>query len=762
MKKLFIILLSAFSLTAFAQQKKVAVYVTGDEVEAKVLGSRLQTDITRSGKYTVIERNATFLAELKKEQSYQRTGAVDDEELSRLGKQFGVSLICVADIFSAFGESYVSARLIDVVSAEVLRTASASGSLQNLENMMAISSTIVGDLLTQVEEKTDRKKVAVYIAKSQSSEIGRVLGDKLVAGFTQSGQYTAVERTNSFLSQLNKEQKYQRTGEVDDNDISRLGKQFGVQYVCVAEVSDYHGDQKYIAARLVDVETAELVDAYDGGGSINSMNSCVRKANEIAGILSHTEVSINTNSHQTPSNNSKTISDNWNNSNNIYTPIKELYKKDPKWKDNPTITEECVVNVSIFHEAVKNKQFAEAYEPWWEVYTTCPNANKTIYTDGPKILEWKFEHSNSTSEKNKYAEILLELYDKRIFYFGNDPKYPTDYILGEKGVAYLDYYGSNKMREAYECLRQSVNGRDIKSKIMVLVKLMDVSYELYKQNPNGFSERFVADYERVSNILAAQANDPSNKNAGVAGKQKEYVDNIFAISGAADCSKLDGIYATAVRNNITNLDMLQKIAKLYKRVRCTESDVYFAACEAAHKLSPTHESAAGCASMAAKKGDYEQTIVYYDQAIKMAMRESAMEDVADYQYNAAFYSFNNLKKYPEARKYALASIATLNGIGVNKGQGRCYIIIGICYASTQLYGNDAKGRILNKVVYWAAVDKFTKAKQVDPTVEAQATELINIYSKYFPTKEERFDLPNEFSGSTFYVGGWIGETTYIR
>ena len=291
MRKLFFILLLSLSLTAFAQ-KKVAVYVNGDEVATKVLGSRLQTDITQSGKYTVIERNANFLAELKKEQCYQRTGAVDDEELSRLGKQFGVSLICVADIFPAFGESYVSARLIDVVSAEVIRSSNANGNLEDYENMRNISATIVRDLLIQKEETTDKKKVAVYIAQSQSKEIGRVLGDKLVAGFSRSRQYTAIERTNSFLAQLNKEQKYQRTGEVDDNDISRLGKQFGVQYVCVAEVSDYYGDQKYIAARLVDVETAELVDAYDGGGVINSMSSCVKLANEIAGVLSHTESTL--------------------------------------------------------------------------------------------------------------------------------------------------------------------------------------------------------------------------------------------------------------------------------------------------------------------------------------------------------------------------------------------------------------------------------------------------------------------------------------
>ena len=431
-------------------------------------------------------------------------------------------------------------------------------------------------------------------------------------------------------------------------------------------------------------------------------------------------------------------------------------------EEDPVITEECVMNVSLFHESVKNKMYADAYGPWWEVYTTCPNANKSIYSDGAKIVEALYQATNDPAEKERLAKLAVEMQDKRIRYFGNDVKYPKAYILGEKGLAYVDFYGETKLAEARECLRQSVEGMGNKSKVMVLVKLVDVSYALYKQDQNGKAEQFISDYEIASNALGDQAADASNKNAEIAGKQKDYVDNIFAISGAADCSKLDEIYGAVVKENLTNLDMLQKIAKLYKRVRCTESEVYFAACEAAHKLQPTQESAAGCASMAAKKGDYEAAIAYYDQAIKLAMVEDELEDVADYQYNAAFYCYNNLKKYAEARKYAQASIATLSGLGQNKGQGRCYIIIGMCYAATRLYGNDAKGAILNKTVYWAAVDKFYKAKQVDPSVEAQASEFISTYSRYFPTKEERFDLPNEFSGSTYFVGGWIGETTNIR
>ena len=55
-------------------------------------------------------------------------------------------------------------------------------------------------------------------------------------------------------------------------------------------------------------------------------------------------------------------------------------------EEEPTITEECVVNVSLFHESVKNKMYADAYEPWWDVYQHCPNANKSIYSHGAKIV----------------------------------------------------------------------------------------------------------------------------------------------------------------------------------------------------------------------------------------------------------------------------------------------------------------------------------------------------------------------------------------
>ena len=266
MKRLLFLATLLLPLFVTAQNKKVAVYVMGeDEGINKVLGSKLVSAIAQSKEYTAIERTTAFLAELNKEQKYQRTGAVDDSELSRLGKQFGVQYVCVAAVSEAFNEKYLSARLIDVESAQVERTASSSRTIQSLPDLIDAANSVSYALTSSsgVSHKSGLRKVAVYIVKNDASKnIGRVLGDKLVTGFTYSDKYNAIERTNSFLAQLNKEQKYQRSGAVDDSDISRLGKQFGVQYVCVVDVSDVFGE-KYISARLIDVETAEIVNTYD-------------------------------------------------------------------------------------------------------------------------------------------------------------------------------------------------------------------------------------------------------------------------------------------------------------------------------------------------------------------------------------------------------------------------------------------------------------------------------------------------------------------
>lgn len=62
-KPIIFFLLLVFSLTAFAQQKKVAVYVTGSDAGVnKVLGDQLVAAFVKSGKLSLLrERQVSWL-----------------------------------------------------------------------------------------------------------------------------------------------------------------------------------------------------------------------------------------------------------------------------------------------------------------------------------------------------------------------------------------------------------------------------------------------------------------------------------------------------------------------------------------------------------------------------------------------------------------------------------------------------------------------------------------------------------------------------
>lgn len=131
-----------------------------------------------------------------------------------------------------------------------------------------------------------QQKVAVYVTGGTDAGINKVLGDKLVEAFVKSGKYTAVERTSSFLNELSKEQTQPNTSNIKDSELSRLGRQFGVQLVCVAEVSDVLGE-KYVSARLIDVETVEvLTTSNSGSASIKTMSDLIALSEKLSRELS--------------------------------------------------------------------------------------------------------------------------------------------------------------------------------------------------------------------------------------------------------------------------------------------------------------------------------------------------------------------------------------------------------------------------------------------------------------------------------------------
>ena len=111
----------------------------------------------------------------------------------------------------------------------------------------------------------------------------------MVASFTATQEYSAIERTTEFLGQISKEQEYQRGGSVDDSQICELGRQFGVDLVCVADITKYQ-DKYYIQARLIDVEKATVLATAREISNLEDLETIIKVAQNLSQKLIDTEV----------------------------------------------------------------------------------------------------------------------------------------------------------------------------------------------------------------------------------------------------------------------------------------------------------------------------------------------------------------------------------------------------------------------------------------------------------------------------------------
>lgn len=416
----------------------------------------------------------------------------------------------------------------------------------------------------------------------------------------------------------------------------------------------------------------------------------------------------------------------------------------------------CITNISLFVPYAKAGNFKDAYEFWKQAYDECPGAHKDIYLYGVRIMDWKIKTEQDAAKKAALINDLMGVYDKRVKYFGDDRKYGKDWIIARKAADYLAQMGEEKAdpKVIYGWLGEVVNEFGENAEALGVSLYMMSSHQQLIADPN-FKSQYLEDYLKCSKIIdgqlkAAQAAN-NEKEVKALTAYKSAVDGGFANSGAADCETLQNMYASKVEAAKDDLAALKEIVSLLRRVRCQEIEAFYAAAGYAYKLEPSADAAIGIAKQAVKAKDYDTAIKYFEEAANM--ESDAVSKAEDYYLIAVLLSEqNNLSK---ARQYAQKAIET------NPDYGTPYILIANLYAKTakSIYPSDA---VLQKAVYYAVIDKFEKARQVDKNVADEATKAINIYRAHLPSTEEVFMHPDLEKGKGFTIGGWIGEHVTIR
>ncbi len=407
----------------------------------------------------------------------------------------------------------------------------------------------------------------------------------------------------------------------------------------------------------------------------------------------------------------------------------------------------CITHTSLYREFYKQKNYPDALPHWRWVFKNCPLASQNVYIDGARMMTAKIGEAKSAKIRNAYIDTLLMVYDQRIQYFGDTPTSRAGMVMGREGLE-LEYYRPSDTLKIYNLLHKSIELEGLESDANTVSRYF-INVNKLVQNKRFPSDSVAEVYMRLSDLVD-QKMELVKADKEEAPKWVEVRDLLESqFEPYATCDEIDRIYTRKFKQSPNDTILLKKITRLLDRKDCTDRELFFMATENLHKAKPTGQSAYLMGKLYLIKGDVGKAESYFVEAVPN------LDDVlkAKTCYYLAKINYDQ-KRYSEARSYTLKSLA------INPNDGKCYMLIGNMYAASAAScgGTD---EIASRAGYWAAVDKFIKARNVDASIADDANKAIATYSAYFPTRERLF-FNDVKEGSSYNVGCWIGETTTVR
>ncbi|KPK86368.1 MAG: hypothetical protein AMS27_05180 [Bacteroides sp. SM23_62_1] len=415
---------------------------------------------------------------------------------------------------------------------------------------------------------------------------------------------------------------------------------------------------------------------------------------------------------------------------------------DPKYGPDSLSRMECANNLSTMSEFMKINLYDYALASWRSVFDKCPASSRNIYLYGVRIYRELIDKEKDPTLQQGLIDTLMLIYDRRIENFGQEGM-----VLGRKGLDLLKYR-QNEIEQAHAYLERSVTLSKNNSEEAVLITYIQTTVIMFKTGKLT-PQKVIDNYLVISDILDAKI-----KSGGTDKDQATVAlanaDLIFSESGAGSCDDLINIFTPRFKQNPDDLDLLKKITSTLVKRKCEDCDLFAQTSENLYNLEPSSEAANNLSILFIKREEYNKATEYLNKGIEL---EEDPEVKASYFYQLALIEFTKFEQYPKARTDALKAAE------LKPNWGDPYILIGNLYASS---GKSCGENDFEKsTVFWAAVDKYIKAKSVDESKTAEANELINRYTQYFPNVEDAFFYGFQ-EGQDYTVGCWINEKTTVR
>ena len=209
---------------------------------------------------------------------------------------------------------------------------------------------------------------------------------------------------------------------------------------------------------------------------------------------------------------------------------------------------------------------------------------------------------------------------------------------------------------------------------------------------------------------------------------------------------------------LANPEECENVTEVYLRLRygncAVDNPKFITVIEAKDRncyVAPPPDGPLKKAYRALNDGQFKESISFYDEYLATSSDESKKSEIA-LRVSKIYYA--HLKDFVRARRYAIMAAEA------RPNWGEPYILIGKLYASSGPLCGPGRGWD-SQIVTWPAIDKFRYAKQIDPSVSAEADKLINQYTQYMPSTADIF-MRQMTVNQEFTVPCWIQEKTTIR
>lgn len=203
-----------------------------------------------------------------------------------------------------------------------------------------------------------------------------------------------------------------------------------------------------------------------------------------------------------------------------------------KWGDTPEEREKNILNSNFLKESYDNRDYDAAARYLRDLLNSCPDASVAIYQRGANVYKQKINRAKNVTEKNAYIDSLMQIYDLRAKYFGDNAKQGLAFILDQKAREYLAYKPNDRagIRKAFrEALEAGGDNADPETVVAYFSNLCDD----YKNTDEVMPDEVIAEYDRLSQFFEKHPE---------AAEMKGQFDTAFGVSGAASCENLEKLF----------------------------------------------------------------------------------------------------------------------------------------------------------------------------------------------------------------------------